>query len=118
MIDTVKRKGAGRPKGSPNKNRMPKTTALMKTSLQGLEMGIEHFRKILLDEKSSEKQKELAATRLMEIGYKFLTSVDPEDAKRKYEEAGVDNESTEEVQKEDKKEPAGFTLLNFSNQTK
>lgn len=90
----------------------------MKSSLQGLEMGIEHFRKILTNPDTTEKQKELAATRLMEIGYKFLTSVDPEDAKRKFIDSGADSESTEEVQAEDKKEPEGFKLLSFNSQTK
>jgi hypothetical protein len=118
MEEKVKKK-AGRKPGSPNKNRMPKTQALMKSTLQGLEMGIKYFRDILTSQEKTvtEKQKEVAATRLMEIGYRFLTSVDPEETKRKFEESGADLEQ-EIPKEEDKKEPEGFKLLSFNNQTK
>jgi hypothetical protein len=118
MTEKIKKK-PGRKPGSPNRNRMPKTQVLMKSTLQGLEMGIEYFRNILTSTETSvtQKQKEIAATRLMEIGYRFLTSVDPEETKRKFEESGADLEE-ETSKEEDKKEQAGFTLLSFNNQTK
>jgi hypothetical protein len=108
MEEKIKKK-AGRKPGSPNKNRMPKTQALMKSTLQGLEMGITYFRNILTstgpDSKVTEKQKEIAATRLMEIGYRFLTSVDVDEVEEKLKNSGGDLEEGTEKSKKDQVKP-------------
>lgn len=82
---TTKKRGPGRPKGAPNKARMPKSEELTKLSKQGMEIGLKYMYDILTsdDDKVTEKQREMAAKVLIDIGKVFVTMEVKDDGKNK-----------------------------------
>lgn len=75
MTDKKKTPRRGRPKGAPNRNRIPNSLEILKLSRQGLEMSLKWYRDVLLnvEGKYTEALQQQAAKQLSEIGKHFLT---------------------------------------------
>lgn len=101
---------AGRPKGAPNRKRLPSTEEIVRLSKQNFELTLKEIYNILLDnpeegKKYTDKQREMALRLAADLGKHFVTL---ELSK------GIDAKPKEEVKPEQKETPKAGNVVPLS----